>query len=122
MKLLFDENISYRIVKKVVHAFPESEQVKRLQLMSKKDRVVWEFARQHDFAIVSHDEDYAELSFYHGFPPKVIWLRTGNISTDDLAGLLLSHADMIHRFLVDIGHEASGCLELYPLAPDHPSI
>jgi predicted nuclease of predicted toxin-antitoxin system len=115
MKLLFDENISYRIVKKLVNVFPASEQIKRFQLLSKKDRIIWEFARQHGFAIVTHDEDYAELSFHQGFPPKVIWLRTGNISTDDLSDLLLFHADTIRQFLIDLGQDAAGCLELYRL-------
>ncbi len=117
MKLLFDENIFYQIVKKVESVFPGSEQVKRLGLLAKKDRIVWDFALQHDFTVVSHDEDYYELSFYRGFPPKVIWLRTGNITTNDLAELLLFHADLIFDFIQNTGGDVSGCLEIYPLPP-----
>jgi predicted nuclease of predicted toxin-antitoxin system len=35
MKLLIDENISYRLVKKLADIFPDSEQVKRLRLLAK---------------------------------------------------------------------------------------
>lgn len=110
-KLLFDENISYRIVRKIAHLYPDSEQVKRLGLLSKKDGIIWEYAKHNNYVIVTHDEDYDELSALRGVPPKVIWLRTGNITTDDLAKLLISHADQIKEFMkLEREH---GCLELY---------
>ena len=110
MKLLFDENISYRIVRKIDNIFPNSEQVKRLGLLSKRDILIWEHAKKYNFTIVTHDDDYAELSLLKGTPPKVIWLRTGNISTDDLAALLLDNQRVIQDF---IENEDTGCLELY---------
>jgi len=57
-KLLFDENISYRIVRKIAHLYPDSEQVKRLGLLSKKDGIIWEYAKHNNYVIVTHDEDY----------------------------------------------------------------
>jgi len=110
-KLLFDENISYRIVKKLTHLYPGSEQVKRVGLLSHKDGLIWEYAKRNNYVIVTHDEDYDELSALRGFPPKVIWLRTGNITTDNLAKLLISHADQIKEFMKSEGEH--GCLELY---------
>lgn len=111
LQLLFDENISYRIIRKIAHLYPNSEQVKRLGLLGRKDGLIWEHAKRHNFTIVTHDEDYDELSALQGMPPKVIWLRTGNITTDDLANLLKKHSDTIEEFIASNREE--GCLELY---------
>lgn len=91
MKLLFDENISYRVVALLAEAFPGSEQVRRLGLLGKTDRLIWDYARQHGFIIVTHDEDFLELSTLYGAPPKVLLLRAGNLPTPALAALLLRH-------------------------------
>lgn len=90
--------------------YPYSEQVKRLGLLGKKDGLIWEYAKQYGFTIVTHDDDYEELSTLRGTPPKVVWLRTGNILTDELANLLIRHAEQIKQFIA-AGEE--GCLELY---------
>lgn len=113
MKLLFDENISYRIVRKLEDVFPNSEQVKRLGLLQKRDTIIWSYALQHNFAIVTHDEDYLELSLLQGYPPKDVWLRTGNITTDDLADLLRKNAIQIQSFIEKSDLEDTGCFELY---------
>ena len=55
--LLFDENISYRIVKRILHLFPESQAAKRLKLMAKEDFVVWEAAKANGFTIITYDDD-----------------------------------------------------------------
>lgn len=113
MKLLFDENISYRIVRKVEHLFPESEQVKRLGLLQKKDRTVWEHALLYNYTIVTHDQDYFDLNLMRGTPPKVVWLRTGNITTNDLAELLISTYETLRAFIESVDYEGTGCYELY---------
>jgi predicted nuclease of predicted toxin-antitoxin system len=109
MKLLFDENISYRIVKKISDLYPESEQATLLKLLGKKDRQIWNFAKNNGFSIVTHDQDFQELSMMLGFPPKVLYLHTGNLNTQDLADLLRRKHLQITDFLND---EESGCLEI----------
>lgn len=51
------------------------------------NRAIWAYARDHGFVIVSADEDLHRLSVFHGPPPKVIWIRLGNCSTDDVIPL-----------------------------------
>lgn len=79
MKLLFDENLSPALVERLLHVFPESA--------------------HHGFAIVSKDADFAELSILMGSPPKLIWIRRGNCSTNVMQHLLLQHGDAIGSFL-----------------------
>ena len=70
---------------------------------------MWSYAKAHGFAIVSKDSDFMERSVLEGSPPKVIWVRLGNCSTSEIAGLLRAHAEAIRGFL-DGGEET--CLLL----------
>jgi predicted nuclease of predicted toxin-antitoxin system len=112
MKILFDENTSYRIIKKLKNDFPEAVHVSTLKLMAAKDVTVFEYARQNGYAIVTFDEDYYTLSLLRGFPPKIIWIRTGNIPTNRLAALLVSYKEAIYSFLQDGSEQSYGCLEI----------
>lgn len=79
MKLLFDQNISFRIVKKLEDVFPEAKQVAQLNLYNSSDIEIWNFAKENDFAIVTFDSDFIDISTLKGHPPKIVWLRYGNI-------------------------------------------
>ena len=52
MKLLFDQNISYRLVKKLDSVFPGCQHVNRLGLINKSDREIWDFARKQGYTLV----------------------------------------------------------------------
>ncbi|AIZ64858.1 hypothetical protein PK28_16400 [Hymenobacter sp. DG25B] len=109
MKLLFDENLSCRVVALLAEAFPGSEQVRRLGLLGKTDRLIWDYVRQHGFIIVTHDEDFLELSTLYGAPPKVLLLRAGSLPA--LAALLLRHHATITTELA--APTDTHCLTLY---------
>ena len=75
MKLLFDENLSRKLVVRLAELYPESAHVVEFALLNSPNREIWEFAKTRDFAIVSTDSDFYELATTIGPPPKVIWLR-----------------------------------------------
>jgi predicted nuclease of predicted toxin-antitoxin system len=112
MKLLFDQNISYRIVKKVSHLFPGCLHVSGCGLSDAEDPDIWIFARKNGFTIVTFDADFYDLSLINGFPPKVIWIRAGNRSTNNIANLLNDHKNIIMDFIQSAGKEENSCLEL----------
>jgi predicted nuclease of predicted toxin-antitoxin system len=85
MKLLFDQNLSFKLCQTVVDLFPESEHVRLLGLSEVSDHILWDYARENGVAIVSQDADFAEMAVLLRSPPKVIWLRAGNQSTPDIA-------------------------------------
>ena len=99
MSLLFDENLSPRLVDLLHTRFPGSRHAGSAGLAGHPDRVVWDHARRHGLVIVSKDNDFRQLSFLFGPPPKVIWLSVGNAGTLDIARLLESRAETIHAFL-----------------------
>jgi predicted nuclease of predicted toxin-antitoxin system len=98
VKLLFDENVSPKLVGLVEAEFPESAHVYDLGLRGATDRRIWEHARDHGFTIVSKDDDLRQRSFLQGPPPKVVWLRVGNAGTAAIAGLLREQAARLSQF------------------------
>jgi predicted nuclease of predicted toxin-antitoxin system len=113
MKLLFDQNISYRIIKIIAEVFPDAKQVKELGLEGMKDKQLWDYAKNNNYTIVTFDADFFDLSNLYGFPPKIIWLRTGNKKISELARLLLSKKEIIKVFLENSLYNDFSCLEIY---------
>ena len=109
MKLLFDQNISYRILKKLPEAFDGSSHVKTEGLSNASDFEIWEYAKINHFIIVTLDSDFNDLYLYKGFPPKIIWFQTGNLITNELLTILINQQDNILEFL---RNRELGCLEL----------
>lgn len=110
MKLLFDQNLSYKLCAKLLDLFSGSEQARQIGLDRADDRTIWQYAVANGFTIVTQDSDFADFSGLYGSPPKVIWLRCGNQPTDVVESLLRNHAPAIHAFEHDAN---SGCLEIY---------
>ncbi len=84
----------------------------QLGLTNATDREIWEYARKDDLAIVTFDADFYDLVTFFGHPPKVIWLRTGNRSTANLAKVLNDRAYLIQAFLISEGDQDIACLEI----------
>lgn len=101
MKLLFDENLSHRLVKLLADLFPYSVHVRDIGLKAADDIEVWNYAKANDFMIVSKDSDMHDRSFLFGYPPKVIWVRLGNCSTSDVERLLRREFETVEIFYKD---------------------
>lgn len=101
MKLLFDQNLSHRLVAMLADIYPGSEHVKILDMHREPDAVIWKFAKENYFVIVSKDNDFHQRSFLYGWPPKVVWLRLGNCSTLEIEESLRSHLADLKAFEID---------------------
>jgi predicted nuclease of predicted toxin-antitoxin system len=110
MKLLFDQNLSFRLCSFLADLFPGSSHVREVGLDRADDRSVWSEAKQGEYVLVTHDSDFAEMATLLGPPPKVIWLRCGNQRTSFVEGLIRRNAAVIVAFAAN---EESACLELY---------
>jgi len=109
MKLLFDENLSFKLCRLLGDLFPGSDQVRLVGLAEANDPEVWRYAGENGFVLVSLDADFAERAALRGSPPKVIWLRCGNQPTETIEKLLRDHVEAITAF----GQDAAACLEIY---------
>ena len=111
MKILFDQNISVRIVDRIKDIFPNCSQVRLEGLENATDLEIWNYARENDFSIVSFDADFYDLSVLRGQLPKIIWLRIGNTSTKELEEKLRLHSKSTLDLISNEQAEDS-CLEV----------
>jgi predicted nuclease of predicted toxin-antitoxin system len=88
VRLLFNANLSPRLIVLLADDYLGSEHVRNAGLVGATDRQIWEYALAHGFAIVSKDIDFRERSFVEGAPPKAVWLDVGNAGTATIAHLL----------------------------------
>ena len=66
MKLLVDENLPPRLAIDLADLFPESIHVNAIGLGSTSDTLIWEYAKEHGFAFLTKDKDFANLSLAWG--------------------------------------------------------
>jgi len=101
VRLLYDENLSRRLIRLLADLYPNSQHVVAAGLARADDTELWGYAAAHDLVIVSKDWDFLQLSTVRGHPPKVVWLRIGNCSVDAMAEVLRKrHLDLL-RFRDD---------------------
>ena len=112
MKLLFDQNISFRILENISHLFLDAKQVRVLGLENASDTEIWEYAKKNNYCIVTFDSDFFDIASLKGHPPKIIWLRIGNTTTSNLEKVLISKSKIISDFISNPEFKEIACLEM----------
>ena len=103
MKLLFDENLSPRLVELLAVDFPDCAHIELLGMRGAADVAVWNYARENGYTIVSKDNDFRQRAFLYGPPPKVVWLTVGNAGTNAIAMLIRAGSERLRAFDLDAG-------------------
>jgi len=101
MKLLFDENLSPKLPRLLETHFPGSAHVRDCGLRGFPDEDIWEYARAGGFVIISKDSDFQQRGLLYGHPPKIVWLRLGNCTRQQIVQLITSHEHEIHALDAD---------------------
>ena len=102
MKLLFDENLSPSLVRRLVDVFPDSAHVHELGLGSADDNMISKFAREHDYGVVTKDADFRALRLTFGpNASRVVWITAGNGSTKAIEQALRSRVQAIRAMAAD---------------------
>ena len=109
MKLLFDHNLSPRLIQRLADIYPDTEHTSHVGLDRAPDLIVWTYAQTNNYIIVTKDSDFSDISVLRGSPPKVIWLRLGNCTTTDIENSLRGNYTTIDIFAHD---DTSSVLEL----------
>lgn len=102
MKLPFDQNVSPKLVRRLADVYPDSDHVFHLGMDQAADSEIRKFAAANDFTIVTKDADYSEWLTLSGPPPKIVWIRRGNCSTNDLETLLRTNRENLENLLLSI--------------------
>ncbi|MBX9926920.1 MAG: DUF5615 family PIN-like protein [Hyphomicrobiaceae bacterium] len=77
MSLLFDENMSRRLVVALSDLFLGAQHVCAIGLEQASDEAIWSHANATGLTIVTKDADFVQRLFLRGPPPQVVWLRVG---------------------------------------------
>jgi predicted nuclease of predicted toxin-antitoxin system len=109
MKLLFDQNISFRVLHLLPDSFANCRHVRSVDLNDCNDAKIWQYAKQNGFTVVTFDADFFDISVLNGFPPKIVWLRTGNLTTSEIAECIILNYEHINSF---INNPEQSCLEI----------
>jgi predicted nuclease of predicted toxin-antitoxin system len=80
--------------------------------MNSEDTDIWEYARKNEYSIVTFDSDFYDISLINGHPPKIIWIRSGNSTTKEIAKLMMQNKNTIEKFLNDENFKDLSCLEI----------
>lgn len=111
MRLLFDHNLSHKLVQRLADLFPGSAQTRLVGLAQAPDAAIWDHALKNGLCIVTLDADFPDLSILRGPPPKVIWLRCGNATVAEVEALLRQRSDEIASLAADA---TAAYLEIWP--------
>lgn len=110
MKLLLDANISWKLCSLLTPHFGECTHVNKTSLpVPAADTRIWNYARENGCIIVTQDSDFLNLLQAKGYPPKIILLRTGNISTQEAERILLQAKSSIE----ELDQKDLGLLEIW---------
>ena len=101
MKLLLDENLSYKLAKLLSDEYPGSTHVMLSDMEGASDEQIWAYARDEGYIIVTQDSDFHDYSVLYGGPPLVVWLRCGNQSKTFLLEKLRSSRSIIEAAALD---------------------
>lgn len=101
MRLLLDQNLSHRLVPMLTAQYPGSVHVRDVSLATASDGDVWSYAARFGLVVVSKDNDFQQRALLFGPPPKVVWIRLGNCTTEAVAELLRSRLVDLDAFETD---------------------
>jgi predicted nuclease of predicted toxin-antitoxin system len=109
MKLLLDQNISYKLIKPLSKLYEEVVQISRLGMGQTSDSMVWQYALTYGYTMVTYDAYFVERNALTGYPIKVLWLKCEDTSTENVLRLLSENYETITQFHED---DTKSCLEI----------
>jgi predicted nuclease of predicted toxin-antitoxin system len=84
MRFLIDENLPSAEILNLTGDFVHARDLgSRLT-----DSELWDHAREHRLVLVTKDADFSYRLALYGSPPKVVWIRFGNMRLRDMITLL----------------------------------
>lgn len=99
LSLLFDNNLSAKLVQLLSDCFPGSVHVVDIGLQESSDSEIWKYAKDKNLTIVSKDKDFYHMSSAFGSPPKLIWLILGNCKIVDTVDIIKMNQKEINSFM-----------------------
>ena len=83
--LLIDNNLSPRLAIVLKETYQGIIHVADIMLDEADDIKIWEYALNNNLNILTKDADFNDIQQLQGFPPKIVWIRSGSVSTKYIA-------------------------------------
>jgi len=99
MRLLLDENISWRLPAYLRPHCTAVLHVQDIQLDSSPDTNIWRYARQHSYDVLTKDGDFLRLVLAEGFSPRVVAVQNAQVLVAKLAKFLLMRLPQPEAFV-----------------------
>jgi predicted nuclease of predicted toxin-antitoxin system len=109
MKLLLDQNISYKAIKSLSPYFTEVVQVGRVGMGQTEDAMIWQYALTHEYILLTFDAYFQNRNIQAGHPLKIIRLYLTNNTVSNVIRLITENIETIRIFGEN---PAYSCLEL----------
>ena len=78
MRFLVDAQLPPALARWLAERGHVAEHVADVGLLSSSDSEIWRYAIEHDAALITKDEDFADLVALGGPAPVIVWVRVGN--------------------------------------------
>jgi predicted nuclease of predicted toxin-antitoxin system len=111
VSLLLDENLSPRLVARLLSLFPGLTHVRDVGLKQAADERIWTWAKENGYTVVTADADFVEIGNRLGWPPKVVHLERCDFPFPVIEQLLRHNAIRIAEFE---GDPTAGLLVIRP--------
>ncbi|BDC49070.1 hypothetical protein F183_A13860 [Bryobacterales bacterium F-183] len=95
MKFLIDNQLPFELAKLLASRSVECVHVRELGMEQTSDSRIWNYAAQHQYIIVSKDQDFRDLVIRTNGQCQMVWIRTGNCRVPHLLDLVSAHWDDI---------------------------
>jgi predicted nuclease of predicted toxin-antitoxin system len=109
VNIVLDHNLPPRLARLLSKHFDAVYHVMDFGLECADDREIWEYARDHGLTLMTKDKDFYHLSLLYGPPPKIIWIRSGNMTVQTLIDFVESAIPALKAF----ANEDEAILHLY---------
>jgi len=98
-KILVDLNLSHKISNVFRNENFHFIHVSDIGCEASDDIFLWRYAVENRMHLLTKDKDFKNIQVMHGFPPKIIWIRKGNCSTQEIIELIDPNLTHILYFL-----------------------
>lgn len=120
MKILLDMNLSPSWVEALAESRIEAIHWSTIGPADARDRVIFDWARQNDFVILTHDLDFGTiLALTRASGPSVIQVRTQDIMPASLGAKVVSvidrHRDVLSKGALIVIDESRARVRILPL-------
>ncbi len=104
-RILIDENLPRSLVAKLGGACTHASEI----AAQASDTLLWEYARERNWIILTRDTDFFDRLILYGSPPKIVWVRLGNLRRTELVETIGSRWEAILDLI-----EGSDMVEIHP--------